>query len=225
VKTKILLVEDEKTLSEVITMNLELEGYMVQAINNGVNAIAEIQANFYDLILLDVMLPGMNGFEICKLVREQNKQTPILILSAKSESNDKITGLSLGADDYLAKPFDLRELLLRVKALLKRTMVDSSHTINFGKNSVDLMAGQAYNGVEYKTLTKLEKDLLQLLISRQGQVVSRKDILSKVWGYDVQINTRTLDNFILGFRKFFEEDSRNPRHFQSVWGVGYKFLS
>lgn len=224
-KTKILLVEDEKTLSEVITMNLELEGYMVQAINNGVNAIAEIQANFYDLILLDVMLPGMNGFEICKLVREQNKQTPILILSAKSESNDKITGLSLGADDYLAKPFDLRELLLRVKALLKRTMVDSSHTINFGKNSVDLMAGQAYNGVEYKTLTKLEKDLLQLLISRQGQVVSRKDILSKVWGYDVQINTRTLDNFILGFRKFFEEDSRNPRHFQSVWGVGYKFLS
>lgn len=224
-KTKILLVEDEQTLAEVITMNLELEGYMVQTFNNGKDALAEIQSNYYDLILLDVMLPGINGFEICERVRQQNKQTPILILSAKSGSDDKITGLSLGADDYLAKPFDLRELLLRVKALLKRTMIDSSNTYSFGNNSIDLLAGQAYNGTDYKTLTKLEKDLLQLLISREGQIVSRKDILSKVWGYDVQINTRTLDNFILAFRKFFEEDSRNPKHFQSVWGVGYKFVS
>jgi len=224
-KPSILLVEDESSLREVITMNLEMENYNVTTAVNGLTALELAENNYYDLMVLDVMLPELNGFELCEKIRSNNRQTPILFMSAKSSSTDRIEGLKLGADDYLAKPFDLEELLLRIKALLKRGLqVTSQKDYLFGEqNIISFIGAQASNGKETKVLTKLEMDLLQLLITRTNQVVSREDILTQVWGYDVVPNTRTIDNFILAFRKFFEKNPKQPKHFISIWGVGYKF--
>ncbi len=227
---KILLVEDEPSLHEVIKLNLELEDYAVLSVFDGQEVIPTYNASSVDLIILDIMLPNIDGFTLCQRIRNKDSNVAILMMSAKDDSSDKILGLKLGADDYLPKPFDLEELLLRVKALLKRQgriEPKQSLTANyqFGSNTLNFNAFSAQTANGEVKLTSREMKLLELLIQRKGKVVSREEILKEVWGYDdVLPNTRTIDNFILNFRKYFEKDPKNPQYFESVWGVGYRFV-
>jgi two-component system alkaline phosphatase synthesis response regulator PhoP len=223
----ILLIEDEKNLLSVIKLNLEMEGYDVVAFDNGEAAWQKFRNTHYSLIILDVMLPGMDGFELCRNIRKTDKQTPILFLTARGDAEDRITGLKLGADDYLVKPFHLEELLLRVKGLLKRLAGDKTvekEEYNFSSGKVNFNTYEiATKDGELKELTKREIELLRLLISKKNEVVPRELILEKVWGYETAPSTRTVDNYIVSFRKYFETDPRNPKHFHSIRGVGYKF--
>lgn len=225
---KILLAEDEKNLLSVIRLNLELEGYKVVAFSDGLQAWTKFKSGDYRLIILDVMLPGMDGFELCKNIRKVDKQTPVLFLTARGSAEDRIAGLKMGADDYLVKPFHLEELLLRVKGLLKRTGNEGvsklADSYSFGGNVINFRTYEAVikdgNTVE---MTKREADLLMLLIEKKNEVVPREEILEKVWGYENPSSSRTVDNYIVAFRKYFEKDPRNPRYFHSIRGVGYKF--
>ena len=228
-KPSILLVEDEENLHEALKLNLELEGYDVTSAFDGVAAIKAIQGEYFDLIILDVMLPEMDGINVTETVRISNNEVPILILSAKNSSADRVLGLKKGADDYLTKPFNLEELLLRVNKLINKnkklqdkTTIGNSYT--FGDNIIDFKAQEATskNGQKIQ-LSKKETMLLKLLIENKNEVVPREKILQAVWGYNVYPTTRTIDNFILNFRKYFEDDSRNPKYFHSVRGVGYKY--
>ncbi len=226
---RILLVEDEDSLREAVKMNLELEKYEVVEAASGTAAMRHIYNSMFDLIILDVMLPEMNGFDICEKVRLKDKNTPILFLTAKNAGKDRVEGLKRGADDYLVKPFNLEELLLRVKVLLKRSlkMVVREEPMKFyafGKNEIDFVEQRAVGNRGKKVdLTKRELELLNFLIVRKGKAVSRQEILNFVWGYKDFPSTRTIDNFILSFRNYFEADPRNPKYFLSVHGVGYKF--
>lgn len=228
-KYSILLVEDEENLQEALKLNLELEGYEVSSAYDGAEALKAVQKEFFDLIILDVMLPELDGISVCETIRISHPDLPILILSAKNSSADRILGLKKGADDYLTKPFNLEELLLRVNKLISKSQRLSSkqplaETYSFGSNQIDFKASEALGkGGEKITLTKKEILLLKLLIENRNEVVTREKILQVVWGYNVYPTTRTIDNFILSFRKYFEEDSRNPQYFHSVRGVGYKF--
>ena len=224
---RILLVEDEENLHLAIKLNLELENYKVTSVYNGKNAILKFKKGRYDLIILDVMLPEINGFDICESIRLENDKIPILFLTSKSSNEDKIKGLKI-ADDYLTKPFNLKELLLRVKNLIERTQLKELPS----ENGVLTMAGCKidFNSftIENKdgdqvTLTHKQIKLLKLFIEKKNQVISRQEILEKVWGYDVYPSSRTIDNFILLFRKLFEKDSPSSTYFKSVRGVGYKF--
>ena len=228
-KASVLLVEDEENLHEALKLNLELEGYDVTSAYDGATAIKTLQGEYFDLIILDVMLPEMDGINVTETIRISNNEVPILILSAKNSSADRVLGLKKGADDYLTKPFNLEELLLRVQKLIDKNkkMLDKS-TIGdlyvFDNNSIDFKAQEATvsNGKKIQ-LSKKETMLLKLLIENKNEVVPREKILQAVWGYNVYPTTRTIDNFILNFRKYFEEDSRNPKYFHSVRGVGYKY--
>jgi two-component system, OmpR family, alkaline phosphatase synthesis response regulator PhoP len=223
---RILLVEDEEHLQKIIKMNLEMDGYEVISTGDGKKALQLIDSQHFDLLILDVMLPEVSGFSICEQVRLKNSKVGIIIISAKDTSSDRITGLKLGADDYLTKPFNLEELLLRVQNLLKRSVEEHSKSLDeyrFDDNYINFITYDARGTEGPFRLTKKEVLLLKLLIERQGEVVSRNQILQAVWGYDVFPSTRTIDNFILSFRKYFEKDQRHPRYFHSVRGVGYKF--
>lgn len=228
-KTSILLVEDEENLHEALKLNLELEGYDVTSAFDGAAAIKAVENEYFDLIILDVMLPEVDGISVAETIRLNNNEVPILILSARNSSADRVLGLKKGADDYLTKPFNLEELLLRVnklinknKKLLDKSSVGNSYT--FGKNIIDFKAQEATTHTSGKIqLSKKETMLLKLLIENKNEVVPREKILQAVWGYNVYPTTRTIDNFILNFRKYFEEDSRNPKFFHSVRGVGYKY--
>ncbi len=226
---RILLVEDEENLREAIKMNLEIEGYEVEEADTGMKALRKTGEQRFNLIILDVMLPEMDGFDVCQKIRITDSDTPIIFLTAKDTSQDKVTGFKLGADDYLTKPFNLEELLLRVRVLIRHSIkgkpeAEQMKLYHFGENEVNFLTfkGKGVNGVEV-SLTKKEISLLKLLIDRKDTVVSRTQILQFVWGYDIYPSTRTIDNFILTFRKYFEKDPSNPRHFHSVRGVGYKF--
>ncbi len=230
-KYSILVVEDEENLQEALKLNLELEGYEITTCNNGAIALKIIHQAHFDLIILDVMLPELDGISVCESIRLQNLSTPILILSAKNTSADRVLGLKKGADDYLTKPFNLEELLLRVEKLIRKnelliTKSTITDVFEFKNNFIDFNGLECtnYKGVKI-TLTKKEGMLLRLLIDNKNEVVTREKILQAVWGYNVYPTTRTIDNFILNFRKYFEEDSRNPIYFQSVRGVGYKFCT
>lgn len=225
----ILLVEDEENLQEALKLNLELEAYSVTAASDGTEALRLLEQEHFDLMILDVMLPELDGISVCERVRLENNDIPILILSAKNTSADRVNGLKKGADDYLTKPFNLEELLLRVQKLLEKSerLTQSKPQVvsyQFGPNEIDFKAqvGITKSG-ERIDLTKKEVMLLKLLIENRNEVVTREKILQAVWGYNVYPTTRTIDNFILNFRKYFEEDSRNPRYFHSVRGIGYKF--
>jgi two-component system, OmpR family, alkaline phosphatase synthesis response regulator PhoP len=228
-KLSILLVEDEENLQEALKLNLELEDYEVTSAWNGVEALDLIQKEHFDLLILDVMLPELDGISVVESIRLQNNDIPVLILSAKNSSADRVLGLKKGADDYLTKPFNLEELLLRVSKLLQKSKqlaerkpVDQLY--KFGKNKIDFAGLQCTTrSGEEITLTKKEMMLLKLLIENKNEVVTREKILQAVWGYNVYPTTRTIDNFILNFRKYFEEDSRSPKYFHSVRGIGYKF--
>jgi len=223
---RILLVEDEENIREVVKLNLELEEYEVVTSANGKDALKKIEEQHFDLLILDVMLPDVDGFQICEQVRLSNMEVPIMFLTAKDTSLDRINGLKRGADDYLTKPFHLEELLLRVNNLIKRSSKSPENTpkiYTFGKNKINFITFEAQTNNGDFNLTKKEVKLLKLLIDRKNEVVSRQQILQSVWGYDVYPSTRTIDNFILSFRKYFEENPRKPKHFLSIRGVGYKF--
>lgn len=225
---RILLVEDEEHIRSAIALNLELEQYEVVAVADGREAIRLFEDQHFDLVLLDIMLPEMDGLQVCEQIRLTNREVPIIFLTAKDTSLDRITGLKRGADDYIAKPFVLEELLLRVQNLIRRTsksVENKPEVVAFGGNRVNFATFEA-EGVHGKfVLTKKEAMLLKLLMDRKGEVVSRRQILQAVWGYDVFPSTRTIDNFILKFRRSFERDSRNPEFFFSIRGIGYKFVT
>lgn len=225
--SRILLVEDEENIRDVVKLNLELEDYEVVGVDNGKEALKAFNEQHFDLLILDVMLPEIDGFQICEKVRLTNMEVPIIFLTAKDTAIDKIAGLKKGADDYLTKPFNLEELLLRVKNLIKRTSKSPDNTPNiyeFGANKINFLTFEAEGNQGGFILTKKEAMLLKLLIDRKDEVVSRQQILQSVWGYDVYPSTRTIDNFILSFRKYFEQDPKQPMYFLSVRGVGYKFV-
>ncbi|QEH40037.1 response regulator transcription factor [Chitinophaga sp. XS-30] len=228
-KASILLVEDEENLQEALKLNLELEGYEVTAVDNGTAALKAVKNEYFDLIILDIMLPEMDGLAVCENIRIQNNEVPILFLSAKNSSADRVLGLKKGGDDYMTKPFNLEELLLRVeKLIVKNKKIQDKDSVpnvyHFGSNMIDFAAQECVGkDGKHHELSKKETMLLKLLIENKGEVVTREKILQVVWGYNVYPTTRTIDNFILNFRKYFEQDSRNSQYFHSVRGVGYKF--
>ncbi|WP_026768896.1 response regulator transcription factor [Asinibacterium sp. OR53] len=228
-KASILLVEDEEHLHETLKLNLELEGYEVSSAFNGTEALKKVGNEYFDLIIMDIMLPEIDGISVTESIRINHNEVPILILSAKNTGSDRVLGLKKGADDYLTKPFNLEELFLRIEKLIeKNKKLQEKETVGdnyeFGGNQIDFKAQDAvaWNG-ERIELSRKEAMLLKLLVENKGEVVTREKILQVVWGYNVYPTTRTIDNFILSFRKYFEQDSRNPRHFHSVRGVGYKY--
>lgn len=228
-KKRILLVEDEERLMEVVKLNLELEGYEVATANDGKKALDVFHEGPFDLILLDVMLPQMDGFSVCRSIRLENRKVPILFLTAKNSAQDRVMGLKIGGDDYLIKPFDLEELLLRVQRLLERSNGNNRvglSSFSFEGNTIEFDAHMAtnYQGEKIE-LGKKEVMMLRLLIERDGETVSREEMLDLIWGVDVYPSTRTIDNFILNFRKYFETDQKTPKHFHSIRGVGYRFVS
>ena len=229
-KSNILLVEDEENLHETLKLNLEMEGYEVSSAFTGTEALKKVANEYFDLIIMDIMIPEVDGIAVTESIRVNNNEVPILILSAKNASSDRVLGLKKGADDYLTKPFNLEELLLRVEKLInKNKKLQEKETVGdtyeFGNNKIDFKAQDAitWNG-QHIELSKKEAMLLKLLIENKGDVVTREKILQVVWGYNVYPTTRTIDNFILSFRKYFEQDSRQPRYFHSVRGVGYKYV-
>jgi two-component system alkaline phosphatase synthesis response regulator PhoP len=230
-KLSILLVEDEENLQDALRLNFEMEGYEVTSAYDGEEALRAIHNEYFDLIVLDVMLPEIDGISVCENIRLSNSDIPILMLSAKNQSSDRVLGLKKGADDYLTKPFSLEELLIRVRILITKSQKISAkepvaEQYNFGKNLINFKSLECTTKAgEQVALTKKEAMLLKLLIENKNEVVTREKILQSVWGYNVYPTTRTVDNFILNFRKYFEDDSRNPKYFHSVRGIGYKFTN
>lgn len=224
---RIFLVEDEVSIRDALKLNLELEGYEVITTGDGKQVLKMFKEQHFDIVLLDIMLPEVSGLELCEQIRLVNMDIPIIFLTAKDTTADKVAGLKKGADDYIVKPFHLEELLLRIQILLKRSQAQTSTSLEsfeFGKNKANFKTYEAKGKQGDFKLTKKEAMLLKLLIERRGEVVSRQQILQSVWGYDVYPSTRTIDNFILSFRKYFEEDPKSPSFFHSVRGVGYKFV-
>lgn len=227
-KPRILLVEDEKNLLEAITLNLEMENYEVIPATDGASAMKIFKEQHFNLVVLDVMLPKVNGFDVCEHIRLKDGHTPILFLTAKDSGADKINGLKKGADDYLTKPFNLEEFLLRVKILIKHSFkgTEQKEQLNiykFGGNTIDFGTFKAKTSKGEIRLSNKEMNLMKFLIERKDEVVSRTDILQTVWGYDIYPTTRTIDTFMLTLRKYFEKNPHKPKHFHSVRGVGYKF--
>jgi len=226
--TKILLVEDEESLAVGLEFNLKAEGYNVTRVDNGRHALALTHSEVFDLIILDIMIPFVDGFEVAKDVRKRDPQIPILMLTARASIKDRLKGLETGADDYLTKPFHLEELLLRVQGMLRRKRWYSHSTealpeFRFGNNYVNFRTFQANAGKKQVTLTYQEAMLLKYLIENKDQIVSRKELLEEVWHVNPEIETRTVDNFINRLRKHFEPNPENPVYFKSIRGAGYMF--
>ncbi|HLQ99780.1 MAG TPA: response regulator transcription factor [Sphingobacterium sp.] len=227
-KHRILLVEDEEHLLEAIKLNLELEGYKVSTASDGRKALDIYKEERFDLIILDVMIPEIDGFQVAETIRLQNNEVPIMFLTAKNSSEDRITGLKKGADDYMVKPFNLEELILRVGNLIRRGLkgedLKQLNQYRIGDKTIFFNSYELHHDDgKVVSLTKKETMLLKLLIERKNEAVSREQILETVWNYDVYPSTRTIDNFILTFRKYFEPEQKNPIYFHSIRGVGYKF--
>lgn len=230
-KAMVLLVEDESSLREALKLNLELEGYEVRAVDNGKKALQAFKEEYFDCIILDIMMPELDGLMVSESIRLQNQNIPILFLSARNTSADRVAGLRMGGDDYMTKPFNLEELLLRVDKLIEKNKKIEQPTAElavyqFGKCHIDFQSHECLDvHGEKRALTKKEVHFLKLLIDHQNEVVTREHILKMVWGYNVFPTTRTIDNFIMTYRKYFEENPRQPRHFHSVRGIGYKFTA
>ena len=223
---KILIIEDELSLQQTLKLNLELENYETEICGSGFDAISVIKKFNPDLILLDIMLPILSGIEIYKELTKLNIKTPVIFLTAKNNVQDKIEGLKLGADDYITKPFDLEELLLRIQNVLKRNYPKKNEVsvFKFDKCEINFSTFQIINREgNTEDLSKREMALLKILIDNFNNVVSRDEILDKLWTKDEVSSSRTIDNYILNFRKLFEINSKEPIHFLSIRGVGYKF--
>jgi len=226
--SKILIVEDEKHLAEALAHNLKFEGYETTVVGDGEAALDRLAAEESDLIVLDVMLPGISGFEVCERLREMGNRVPVLFLTARNTDADRLQGLRHGGDDYMTKPFLLEELVLRINGILRRqewyqTPVVDRGVFRFGDSEVNFRTFKAKGPGGEVQLTEKECMLMKLLVERQGQVVSRELILEKVWGYKYGSSSRTIDNFIVRLRRYFEPDPRRPRYVHSVRGVGYRF--
>ncbi len=222
---KILIIEDEESILMALEDNLKLEGYVVSSAPDGEVGLSKVLENNYDLIILDIMLPKMNGFDVCKRIRQEGISTPILMLTAKSQEIDKVLGLELGADDYVTKPFSPRELLARVKALLRRAKPQDQGIalFSFGDMEIDFKKYEIKKKGKQIYLTALEFALLHFLVKFDGKVVSRDAILDEVWGDDVFVQPRTVDKHISELRKKIEDNPANPRFIVGVRSIGYKF--
>ncbi len=223
----ILVIDDETDMRRGLVDNLRFEGYDTAEADNGTAGLELITSTPADLILLDVMMPGMNGFDVCKAAREAGVEIPIIMLTAKGEEIDRVLGLELGADDYITKPFSLRELLARVKAVLRRAQKQpggGTSTAQIGLLEVDFEAYRATSKEGEVTLSHREFEVLRYLWERQKQTVSRDQLLTDVWSYDANISTRSIDNFILKLRQKIENDPSHPQHILTVHGIGYKLL-
>lgn len=222
---KILIIEDEESILMALEDNLRLEGYEVSGAKEGLEGLSLAKEQEYDLVILDIMLPKMDGFEVCKQLRKDGITTPILMLTAKSQEIDTVLGLELGADDYVTKPYSPRELLARVRALLRRAKQPQQEVelYMFGDIEVDFKKYEAKKNGRPIYLTALEFSLLHFLIKHKDQVVHRDSILDEVWGDDVFVQPRTIDKHIADLRKKIEDDPSNPKYILGVRGVGYKF--
>jgi DNA-binding response OmpR family regulator len=230
---RVLVVEDEAHLATGIRFNLELEGYGVEVVGDGAQALDQLRAvrgspeSAFDIVILDVMLPGLDGFQVADRMRKAGDHTPVLMLTAKSLPQDVVHGLEAGADDYLAKPFELSVLLARVKGLLRRrdwarSQSDGADTASIGDAVVDFRTFELRTGGEVVHLTLLEAMLLKLLVQNAGRVVSKAEILEKVWNVSPDTETRAVDNFIVRLRRYLEADPRAPRYLHTVRGAGYR---
>jgi DNA-binding response OmpR family regulator len=224
---KILIIEDEQSILMALTDDLALEGYEVSSASDGIQGLSMAKENRHDLIILDIMLPKMDGFEVCKQLRQAGLTTPILMLTAKSQEMDKVLGLELGADDYVTKPFSPRELLARVKAILRRvkTVQEQLDAYSFGDVEIDFKKYEVKKKGQPVYLTTLEFFLISFLIKHKDQVLDRSAILDGVWGEEVYVLPKTVDTHIGHLRKKIEDDPANPRHIIGVRGIGYKFTA
>jgi DNA-binding response OmpR family regulator len=226
---KILIVEDELSMIKGLKDNLEFEGYEVDTAMEGNQGLQKVLHGNFDLILLDVMLPGVSGFDICRTARKEGVETPIILLTAKGEEIDKVVGLELGADDYITKPFSLRELLARIKAILRRAPAGKeesgeSSLVSIGNIQVNFKNYQALEGKTEVKMSHKEFEVLHFLYKNSGKTVHRDDLMSSVWSIEYDITTRTVDNFIMKLRQKIETDPNNPRIILTVHGVGYKMI-
>ncbi len=230
-KEKILIIEDEEDLVKGLKLNLADEGYEVGWASNGEDGLRKALEGAHDLIILDIMLPKMNGLDICRELRQKNISIPIIMLTAKGEEIDKVVGLEIGADDYMTKPFSIRELLARIKAHLRREKREEKSEgkkvpkiYRFGDVKIDFAHFKVRHKGKELDLTSLEAEILKYFISHQGEVVTRRALLDKIWGYEKYPTTRTIDNHILKLRKKIEGDPSHPKSILSVYGEGYRFV-
>jgi DNA-binding response OmpR family regulator len=227
-KQKILVVDDEPNMIRGLRDNLEFEGYEVHMAEDGEAGLKLILATSFDLVLLDVMMPRMSGFDVCRKVREAGLDVPIIFLTAKGEEIDKVVGLELGSDDYITKPFSVRELLARVKAILRRKMVAPAKDfdkVQIGRLEVNFAAFIAKDESGEVKMSHKEFEILKYLLQRKGEIISRHDLLHNVWGYEEMPTTRTVDNFIVKLRHKVETDANNPKVILTVHGTGYKLIA
>jgi DNA-binding response OmpR family regulator len=226
---KVLIIEDELNMVTGLKDNLEFEGYETDTAMDGRSGLQKILNGFYDLILLDVMLPEISGFDICRAARREGINTPIILLTARGEEIDKVVGLELGADDYITKPFSLRELLARIKAILRRSASENTESsesefVMIGNIKVNFKNYLAYEGSSEIKMSYKEFEVLHYLYKNAGKIIHRDDLISTVWSIDYDINTRTVDNFIVKLRQKVEADSNNPKVILTVHGMGYKMI-
>lgn len=225
---KVLIIEDEPAMRLGLQDNLEFEGYDVDWAGDGEDGLAKILSAQYDLVLLDVMLPRLSGFDVCKSVRKQGLSTPIILLTAKGEEIDKVLGLEFGADDYVTKPFSVRELMARIKAILRRSqnaVAGDDEAVTIGRLLVNFTNYTAKDGDTEVKMSHKEFEILQYLYSHKNELVSRYDLLENVWGYEEKPTTRTVDNFIVRLRQKTEANPNSPKIIMTVHGAGYKLLS
>lgn len=223
----ILVVDDETAMREGLTDNLVFEGYNVTGASNGQEALEILNKQSFNLVVLDVMMPVMSGFDLCQTLRKNGNNVPIIFLTAKGDEIDRVLGLEFGADDYISKPFSLRELLARIKAILRRNQNEpsiSSHFEQIGKLEVDFKKYEAKIDNEPTKLSHREFDVLHFLWNNKQKIVSRDELLKNIWGYDEFPTTRTIDNFILRIRQKVEENPNDPKIILTVHGIGYKLL-
>lgn len=223
---KILIVDDEAAMRTGLIDNLEIEGYETDEAGDGLSAVEKIKNNEYSLIILDVMMPGLSGFDVCKKIRAMGNQTPIILLTAKGEEIDKVLGLELGADDYITKPFGLRELLARVKVILRRTegATVKSNDIEIGKLRINFSTFNATSSGKDINLSHREFEILKYLVDHKNSTISRDELLENVWGLQKGITTRTIDNFIMKLRQKIETDANHPKIILTIYGIGYKLI-
>jgi two-component system alkaline phosphatase synthesis response regulator PhoP len=224
---KILIIEDEPDLVKGLKLNLSDEGYDVDWADNGTEGLRKAVEEAPDLIILDIMLPEMNGLEVCRNLRQKNIYIPVIMLTAKGGEIDKVVGLEIGADDYMTKPFSIRELLARIKARLRHTEKEVKSVpeiYSFGDIEIDFAKFKIKQKGKEQDLTSLEMDILKYFVIHRGEVVARNDLLDKIWGYESYPTTRTVDNHILKLRKKIEDDPSHPRYILSVYGGGYRFI-
>jgi two-component system alkaline phosphatase synthesis response regulator PhoP len=227
-KKHILIVDDEEHLADALAHNLQFEGYATTIAYDGEEGLHLARTIQFDLVILDIMMPKLDGLEVCRRLRSTGSKVPILFLTAKSADADRLLGLKVGADDYVAKPFLLEELILRINGIFRRqewysTAPDEQEVFRFGTNEVNFLTYEATNDGRTVRLTEKECMLMKLLVERRNQVVSREEILERVWGYRFSTSSRTIDNFIVRLRRYFEPDPKTPQYIHSVRGVGYRF--